>query len=46
MRGLDLGELRELQTVNADFPRGVDAFFIRANGELMALPRSTRIQVR
>ncbi len=46
MRGIDISELRELQTVNADFPRGVDAFFIRSNGEVMALPRSTRIQVR
>jgi alpha-D-ribose 1-methylphosphonate 5-triphosphate synthase subunit PhnH len=46
IRGLDLEELQALQAANAEFPRGVDAFFLRAGGDLMALPRSTRIRVR
>ena len=32
--------------VNADFPLGVDAVFISADGAFMGLPRSTRIEVR
>ena len=46
MRGVPVEELQELMDVNADYPLGVDAFFVRPNGEVMALPRSTRIQVR
>jgi len=46
MRGLPLAELRTLSEVNADYPLGVDAFFVRPSGELMGIPRSTRIQVR
>jgi len=46
MRGIPVEELQELKAVNADYPLGVDAFFVRPNGELMALPRSTRIHVR
>jgi len=46
MRGVLVEEFQELMDVNADYPLGVDAFFVRPNGEVMALPRSTRIQVR
>jgi alpha-D-ribose 1-methylphosphonate 5-triphosphate synthase subunit PhnH len=46
MRGVPVEEFQELMAVNADYPLGVDAFFVRPNGEVMALPRSTRIQVR
>jgi alpha-D-ribose 1-methylphosphonate 5-triphosphate synthase subunit PhnH len=46
MQGLDLKELRELSSVNSDYPMGVDSIFIRTTGEVMSLPRSTRIQVR
>lgn len=46
MRGIPLEEFQELTSVNTDYPLGVDAFFVRPNGEVMALPRSTRIQVR
>lgn len=46
MSGIALMEFETLMVVNADYPLGVDAFFVRPNGELMALPRSTRIQVR
>jgi alpha-D-ribose 1-methylphosphonate 5-triphosphate synthase subunit PhnH len=45
MRGLDLAELRLLGRINNDFPLGVDAFFIDPQGQLMTLPRSTRIEV-
>jgi alpha-D-ribose 1-methylphosphonate 5-triphosphate synthase subunit PhnH len=46
MRGIPVEEFQELMTVNADYPLGVDAFFVRPSGELMGLPRSTRIRVR
>lgn len=46
MHGVPVKEFQELVAVNADYPLGVDAFFVRPNGELMALPRSTRIHVR
>jgi alpha-D-ribose 1-methylphosphonate 5-triphosphate synthase subunit PhnH len=46
MPGIPVEEWSELITVNADYPLGVDAFFVRPSGELMGLPRSTRIQVR
>ena len=46
MREIPAAELQELQAANADYPLGVDALFVRPNGELMALPRSTRIRLR
>jgi alpha-D-ribose 1-methylphosphonate 5-triphosphate synthase subunit PhnH len=46
MGGVPVEEFQELMAVNAEYPLGVDAFFAKPNGELMALPRSTRIQVR
>jgi alpha-D-ribose 1-methylphosphonate 5-triphosphate synthase subunit PhnH len=46
MAGITVEAFQALVIVNADFPLGVDAFFVRPDGELMGLPRSTRIQVR
>jgi alpha-D-ribose 1-methylphosphonate 5-triphosphate synthase subunit PhnH len=46
MRGIPVEEFRELMKANFDYPLGVDAFFLRPSGEVMGLPRSTRIQVR
>lgn len=46
MRGIPVEEFYELMTVNADYPLGIDAFFVLPSGEVMGLPRSTRIQVR
>ncbi len=46
MREIPLAELNDLQAANADYPLGVDALFLRPNGEVMALPRSTRIRLR
>jgi alpha-D-ribose 1-methylphosphonate 5-triphosphate synthase subunit PhnH len=46
MLGVPVEEFQELAAVNADYPLGVDAFFVRPTGEVMALPRSTRIHVR
>jgi alpha-D-ribose 1-methylphosphonate 5-triphosphate synthase subunit PhnH len=44
--GIPVQEFQDLMIVNADYPLGVEAFFVRPNGEVMGLPRSTRIQVR
>ena len=46
MLGVALSTFKALAEANADYPLGVDAFFVRATGDLMALPRSTRISVR
>jgi alpha-D-ribose 1-methylphosphonate 5-triphosphate synthase subunit PhnH len=45
MPGIPVQEFQDLMIVNADYPLGVDAFFVRPNGEVMGLPRSTRIRV-
>ncbi len=45
MRGLDLEELRLIKRINSDYPLGADAFFVGPQGQLMSLPRSTRIEV-
>jgi alpha-D-ribose 1-methylphosphonate 5-triphosphate synthase subunit PhnH len=46
MDGIPIEEFQALMAVNADYPLGVDAFFVRSGGEVMGLPRSTRILVR
>jgi alpha-D-ribose 1-methylphosphonate 5-triphosphate synthase subunit PhnH len=46
MPGIPVQAFQDLMIVNADYPLGVDAFFVRPNGEVMGLPRSTRIRVR
>lgn len=45
MRGLALTEYAELQRINEEYPLGVDVFIIAESGEVMGLPRSTRIKV-
>lgn len=45
MPGIPLEVFTALAEVNADYPLGVDAIFLLPNGELMCLPRSTRITV-
>jgi alpha-D-ribose 1-methylphosphonate 5-triphosphate synthase subunit PhnH len=46
MDGISTEELRVLMEVNADYPLGVDAFLVRHDGQVMGLPRSTRICMR
>jgi phosphonate C-P lyase system protein PhnH len=46
MPGVPVEEFQALMAVNTDYPLGVDAFFVRPNGAVMALARSTRIQLR
>jgi alpha-D-ribose 1-methylphosphonate 5-triphosphate synthase subunit PhnH len=46
MTGIAMDELRTLAQVNGDYPLGVDAIFVNSSGEVMCLPRSTRIRVR
>ncbi|MFH1080869.1 MAG: phosphonate C-P lyase system protein PhnH [Pseudomonadota bacterium] len=46
MEGFDHRELLQLCAVNRDFPLGVDALFVDPAGRIVALPRSTQIQVK
>ena len=46
MAGLSMAEYDLLQAINADYPIGVDAFVVKDNQYIMALPRSTRIEVK
>ncbi|MDR3581255.1 MAG: phosphonate C-P lyase system protein PhnH [Oryzomonas sp.] len=43
--GLAEAELRLLRDANAEFPLGLDALFLDAEGRIMCIPRSTRIGV-
>jgi alpha-D-ribose 1-methylphosphonate 5-triphosphate synthase subunit PhnH len=43
--GLDIKEFELLREINADYPLGVDAIIIWGNTHIMAIPRSTRIEV-
>ncbi len=45
MSGLDLDAIHQLSQINRDYPKGVDAIFVQTTGELICLPRSTRIEV-
>lgn len=45
MRELTMELLKELAEINADYPLGVDAVFVRPGGEVMCIPRSTRISL-
>ena len=36
-------ELKQLQTVNVEFPLGVDSIFLDQSSRLMCIPRSTRL---
>jgi phosphonate C-P lyase system protein PhnH len=46
MRGIPETIWRELRQANAEYPMGVDALFVRSDGETMSIPRSTRILER
>lgn len=41
--GLATQELDRLKEANAEYPLGIDCIFIDRNGQLMCIPRSTRI---
>jgi alpha-D-ribose 1-methylphosphonate 5-triphosphate synthase subunit PhnH len=43
IEGLAETELQQLKSVNLEFPLGIDAFFLDRTGQLIGLPRSTRI---
>jgi alpha-D-ribose 1-methylphosphonate 5-triphosphate synthase subunit PhnH len=43
---IGLDETRRLMAVNADYPLGIDSFFVWPDGALIGLPRSTDIQIR
>jgi alpha-D-ribose 1-methylphosphonate 5-triphosphate synthase subunit PhnH len=43
--GLAIEEYRRLSEINCDYPLGVDVFIIQGDRHLMAIPRSTRIEV-
>jgi len=45
MAGFDYSELEALCHINSEFPLGVDAFFVDRQGLLVALPRSTRLNL-
>lgn len=45
MNAIPLPAYEALAEANADYPLGVDALFLDAQGGLMALPRSTRIRI-
>jgi alpha-D-ribose 1-methylphosphonate 5-triphosphate synthase subunit PhnH len=41
--GLSADELKGLREINAEYPLGVDALFLDANGKIACIPRSSRI---
>jgi alpha-D-ribose 1-methylphosphonate 5-triphosphate synthase subunit PhnH len=43
--GLDVAELALLRDINSEYPLGVDTFIFWGNAHVMAIPRSTRIEV-
>ena len=43
--GFDAAEFERLSSVNADYPMGVDAIFVDADGRLACIPRSSAIAV-
>jgi phosphonate C-P lyase system protein PhnH len=43
---LDILEFMLLQEINADYPLGVDAIILWGDTHMMAIPRSTRIEVK
>jgi alpha-D-ribose 1-methylphosphonate 5-triphosphate synthase subunit PhnH len=44
VKGLARDEWHALQLANSSYPIGLDAFFLDRTGQVMALPRSTRIE--
>lgn len=45
LAGLRPDEFECIQTLNAEYPLGVDCFFIGPDQQVMAVPRSTRIRI-
>lgn len=43
IHGLGPAELTTLRRINSEFPLGLDAVFVSTSGELLSIPRSTRI---
>jgi alpha-D-ribose 1-methylphosphonate 5-triphosphate synthase subunit PhnH len=46
LKGIELRELAYLKEINSEYPLGVDALFIDQGGRVMALPRSTTIEIK
>lgn len=44
--GLDISEFKHLKEINADYPLGVDTIILCGNSQVMAIPRSTQIEVK
>jgi alpha-D-ribose 1-methylphosphonate 5-triphosphate synthase subunit PhnH len=44
LEGLGAQELAQLREANREFPLGVDAIFLDPEGQLICIPRSTRIE--
>jgi alpha-D-ribose 1-methylphosphonate 5-triphosphate synthase subunit PhnH len=42
--GIEEEEIREIVTVNSEFPLGIDAIFSDRYGNIVCLPRSTRVR--
>lgn len=43
IHGLDPAELPSLRRINSDYPLGIEAILVSRSGEVLCLPRSTRI---
>jgi alpha-D-ribose 1-methylphosphonate 5-triphosphate synthase subunit PhnH len=46
LKGLESSELACLKEINSEYPLGVDALFIDQGARVMALPRSTAIELK
>jgi len=43
IEGWGADELKQLQTINVEFPLGIDSIFLDQSSRLMCIPRSTRL---
>jgi alpha-D-ribose 1-methylphosphonate 5-triphosphate synthase subunit PhnH len=46
LKGIEFRELACLKEINSEYPLGVDTLFIDQGGRVMALPRSTAIEIK
>jgi alpha-D-ribose 1-methylphosphonate 5-triphosphate synthase subunit PhnH len=46
LKGLESREMAYLKEINSEYPLGVDTLFIDQGGRVMALPRSTTIEIK
>jgi alpha-D-ribose 1-methylphosphonate 5-triphosphate synthase subunit PhnH len=44
--GLGENELADIKETTSEFPMGIDCVFVDGAGQVMCIPRSTRIEVR